>query len=129
MIVRFTRRALNDLSRILGYLDERSPRGSLNVKLAIKRHRRDQRQSRRWTSDRPEHVECRSVAIPISSTGRLRRTKYTWFTFGTERANPGATDPTRDAEVAKRARRSEPECQAFIFLDESAAALSQCCQA
>ena len=37
MIVRFTRRALGDLSRILDYLDERSPRGALNVKLAIRR--------------------------------------------------------------------------------------------
>jgi plasmid stabilization system protein ParE len=37
MTVRFTRRALNDLSRILDYLDERSPRGAMNVKLAIKR--------------------------------------------------------------------------------------------
>jgi toxin ParE1/3/4 len=37
MIVRFTRRALNDLSSILDYLDERSPRGARNVKLAIQR--------------------------------------------------------------------------------------------
>jgi toxin ParE1/3/4 len=37
MIVRYTRRALDDLSRILDYLDERSPRGARNVKLAIKR--------------------------------------------------------------------------------------------
>jgi toxin ParE1/3/4 len=37
MIVRYTRRALGDLSRILDYLDERSPRGALNVKLAINR--------------------------------------------------------------------------------------------
>ena len=37
MIVRYTRRAQNDLARILKYLDERSPRGALSVKLAIKR--------------------------------------------------------------------------------------------
>lgn len=37
MIVRYTRRALNDLSKILDYLDERSPRGALGVKLAIRR--------------------------------------------------------------------------------------------
>jgi plasmid stabilization system protein ParE len=30
MTVRYTRRALSDLSRILDYLDERSPRGALN---------------------------------------------------------------------------------------------------
>ena len=36
MIVRFTRRALGDLSSILDYLDRRSPRGSMRVKLAIK---------------------------------------------------------------------------------------------
>jgi toxin ParE1/3/4 len=35
--VRFTRRALSDLSGILDYLDERSPRGALNLKLAIRR--------------------------------------------------------------------------------------------
>ena len=37
MIIRFTRRARDDLSRILDHLDERSPRGALNVKLAIHR--------------------------------------------------------------------------------------------
>jgi toxin ParE1/3/4 len=37
MIVRFTRRAKGDLTKILNYLDERSPRGALNVRLAIKR--------------------------------------------------------------------------------------------
>jgi toxin ParE1/3/4 len=37
VIVRFTRRALSDLSGILDYLDERSPVGALNVKLAIRR--------------------------------------------------------------------------------------------
>jgi plasmid stabilization system protein ParE len=34
--VRYTRRALSDLSQILDYVDERSPGGALNVKLAIK---------------------------------------------------------------------------------------------
>ena len=37
MIVRHTRRAQGDLTKILNYLDERSPRGALNVRLAIKR--------------------------------------------------------------------------------------------
>ena len=37
MIVRYSRRAQNDLAKILGYLDARSPRGARNVKLAIKR--------------------------------------------------------------------------------------------
>jgi plasmid stabilization system protein ParE len=37
MIVRYSRRAENDLAKILSYLDERSPRGARNVKLAIKR--------------------------------------------------------------------------------------------
>jgi toxin ParE1/3/4 len=37
MNARYTRRALSDLSRILDYLDERSPCGALNVKLAIRR--------------------------------------------------------------------------------------------
>jgi plasmid stabilization system protein ParE len=37
MIVRYTRRAQGDLTKILDYLDERSPRGALNVRLAIKR--------------------------------------------------------------------------------------------
>jgi plasmid stabilization system protein ParE len=37
MIVRYTRRAEIDLARILDYLDERSPKGALNVKRAIKR--------------------------------------------------------------------------------------------
>jgi plasmid stabilization system protein ParE len=37
MIVRYTRRAQGDLTKILNYLDERSPRGALNVRLAIKR--------------------------------------------------------------------------------------------
>jgi toxin ParE1/3/4 len=37
MIVRYTRRALNDLSRILDHLDERSPCRALSVKLAIRR--------------------------------------------------------------------------------------------
>jgi plasmid stabilization system protein ParE len=37
MIVRYSRRAQDDLAKILGYLDERSPRGARNVKLAIKR--------------------------------------------------------------------------------------------
>jgi len=36
MIVRYTRRAQGDLTKILNYLDERSPRGALSVKLAIK---------------------------------------------------------------------------------------------
>jgi toxin ParE1/3/4 len=37
MIVRYTRRAQGDLTKILDYLDERSPRGALNVRLAVKR--------------------------------------------------------------------------------------------
>ena len=37
MIVRYTRRAQDDLTKILKYLDERSPRGAQNVKNAIKR--------------------------------------------------------------------------------------------
>jgi len=37
MIVRYTRRAQGDLARILNYLDARSPRGALSVRLAIKR--------------------------------------------------------------------------------------------
>jgi toxin ParE1/3/4 len=37
MIVRYTRRAQNDLANILNYLDKRSPRGALSVKAAIKR--------------------------------------------------------------------------------------------
>ncbi len=37
MIVRYTRRAQNDLAKILNYLDERSPRRALSVKLSIKR--------------------------------------------------------------------------------------------
>jgi toxin ParE1/3/4 len=36
MIVRYTRRAEGDLAKILNYL-ERSPRGALSVRLAIKR--------------------------------------------------------------------------------------------
>ena len=35
MIVRYSRRALNDLTKILDTLDGRSPRGARNVKLAI----------------------------------------------------------------------------------------------
>ena len=37
MIVRYTRRAQGDLAKILNNLDERSPRGALSVRLAIKR--------------------------------------------------------------------------------------------
>ena len=37
MIVRYSRRARNDLAKILDYLDERSPRGARNVKVVIKR--------------------------------------------------------------------------------------------
>ncbi len=37
MIVRYTRQAQGDLAKILNYLDERSPRGALSVRLAIKR--------------------------------------------------------------------------------------------
>jgi len=37
MIVRYSRRAENDLAKILDYLDARSPRGARNVKVAIKR--------------------------------------------------------------------------------------------
>jgi toxin ParE1/3/4 len=37
MIVRYTRRAQGDLAKVLNYLDERSPRGALSVRLAIKR--------------------------------------------------------------------------------------------
>ena len=37
MIVRYTRRARGDLAKILNDLDERSPRGALSVRLAIKR--------------------------------------------------------------------------------------------
>jgi toxin ParE1/3/4 len=37
MTVRYTRRAQDDLTKILNYLDERSPRGALNVELATKR--------------------------------------------------------------------------------------------
>jgi hypothetical protein len=37
MIVRYTRRARGDLAKILNYLNARSPRGALNVRLAIKR--------------------------------------------------------------------------------------------
>jgi toxin ParE1/3/4 len=37
VIVRYTRRAQNDLTKIFGYLDARSPRGAFSVKLAIKR--------------------------------------------------------------------------------------------
>jgi plasmid stabilization system protein ParE len=37
MIVRCTRRAQGDLAKILNYLDARSPRGALSVRLAIKR--------------------------------------------------------------------------------------------
>jgi toxin ParE1/3/4 len=36
VIVRYTRRAQDDLMKILKYLDERSPRGAQNVKNAIK---------------------------------------------------------------------------------------------
>ena len=36
MTIRYTRRAQNDLTNILNYLDKRSPRGALSVK-AIKR--------------------------------------------------------------------------------------------
>jgi toxin ParE1/3/4 len=36
MLARYTRRAQGDLTKILNYLDERSPRGALNVRLAIK---------------------------------------------------------------------------------------------
>jgi plasmid stabilization system protein ParE len=37
MIVRYTRRAQNDLEKILKYLDERSPQGARNVKVALRR--------------------------------------------------------------------------------------------
>jgi toxin ParE1/3/4 len=37
MIVRYTRRAQGDLAKVLNYLEERSPRGGLSVRLAIKR--------------------------------------------------------------------------------------------
>ncbi len=37
MIIRYTRRAQNDLTNILNYLEKRSPRGALSVRLAIKR--------------------------------------------------------------------------------------------
>jgi toxin ParE1/3/4 len=37
MIVRYTRRAQGDLAKILNYLDVRSPRGALSVRVAIKR--------------------------------------------------------------------------------------------
>jgi plasmid stabilization system protein ParE len=37
MIVRYTRRAQGDLAKILNFLDARSPRGALSVRLAIKR--------------------------------------------------------------------------------------------
>jgi plasmid stabilization system protein ParE len=36
VIVRYSRRARDDLAKILECLDERSPRGARNVKLAIK---------------------------------------------------------------------------------------------
>ena len=36
MIVRYSRRALNDLIHIFGYLDARSPKGAHSVKHAIK---------------------------------------------------------------------------------------------
>ncbi len=37
MIVRYSRRAQNDLAKILAYLDARSPQGARNEKLAIMR--------------------------------------------------------------------------------------------
>ena len=37
MIVRYSRRAQNDLASILRYIEERSPRGADKVKVAIKR--------------------------------------------------------------------------------------------
>jgi len=37
MKTRYARRALDDLDRIFGYLDERSPAGAKNVKRAIRR--------------------------------------------------------------------------------------------
>jgi toxin ParE1/3/4 len=37
VIIRYTRRAQNDLTNILNYLEKRSPRGALSVKLAIRR--------------------------------------------------------------------------------------------
>lgn len=37
MNVRYARRAQSDLAKILNYLDRRSPRGALSVKLAIRR--------------------------------------------------------------------------------------------
>jgi plasmid stabilization system protein ParE len=37
MIVRYTRRAQGDLAKILNFLDARSPRGALSVRVAIKR--------------------------------------------------------------------------------------------
>ncbi len=37
MIVRYTRRARGDLAKIFSYLDERSPRGGLSVRLAFER--------------------------------------------------------------------------------------------
>jgi plasmid stabilization system protein ParE len=75
--VRFTRRALSDLSRILDYLDERSPREALNVKLAIRRaveaigaiQPSDARRAK------AERAESRSPAIHISSIGPLKQAK------------------------------------------------------
>jgi toxin ParE1/3/4 len=74
MIVRYTRRARGDLAKILNYLDERSPRGALSVRLAIKRTidtiSRNPNIGRLAARGRNPRA-CRWVDIRISFSGRF----------------------------------------------------------
>jgi plasmid stabilization system protein ParE len=94
MIVRYTRRAQGDLAKILNYLDERSPRGALSVRLAIKRT--IDAISHNPSIGHPTAIRAsavhRSGDILISFSGRLKRTKSGCCTFAMARGESGAVE-------------------------------------
>jgi plasmid stabilization system protein ParE len=95
MIVRYTRRAQNDLANILNYLDKRSPRGALSVKLAISAQSAQSvgTPTSAIRSEERQSAACRFADIPMGFSGRLRRAKFGCCTFAMARGGSGAAEP------------------------------------
>jgi plasmid stabilization system protein ParE len=92
MIVRYSRRALNDLAEILDTLDERSPRGARSVKLAIQ-HTIDmigENPGLGHPTGGARFARRQRADIRISYIGRLRRTGFGSCTYDTAHGSRGA---------------------------------------
>jgi plasmid stabilization system protein ParE len=111
--------AQGDLAKILNYLDERSPRGALSVKLAIKRtiDTIGQNPDIGLPATRGAIPACRLVDILISFSGRLRRAKCGCFIFALGRGGSGAGETL--------VTESPSLCQGLNFRVQIGAAVAQ----